>query len=126
MSSRWRWLPATTPPRRDLLDQIAAVGGLSPTNLANLKIKRLARLGRDAELLRLPGLADVVLTRPPAPIRDAILAAIYGTALAAPLEAGDLQLARQSLISVGAFVLPLVEGPPGSSDSAARPSPWPP
>jgi hypothetical protein len=32
----------------DLLDQIAAVGGVSPTNLANLKIKRLARLGRDA------------------------------------------------------------------------------
>jgi hypothetical protein len=96
----------------DLLDQISAVGGLSPTNLANLKIKRLARLGRDAELLRLPGLADIVLTRPPAPIRNAILAAIYGTALAAPLEAGDLQLARQSLISAGTFVLPLLDGGP--------------
>jgi hypothetical protein len=94
----------------DLLDQIAAVGGLSPANLANLKIKRLARLGRDAELLRLPGLADVVLSRPPAPIRDAILAAIYGTALMAPLEADDLQLARQSLIREGVFVLPLLEG----------------
>ena len=94
----------------DLLDQLAAVGGLSPANLANLKIKRLARLGRDAELLRLPGLADVVLSRPPAPIRDAILAAIYGTALAAPLEAGDLQLARQSLVREGTFVLPLLEG----------------
>lgn len=96
----------------DLLDQIAAVGGLSPANLANLKIKRLARLGRDAELLRLPGLADVVLSGPPTPIRDAILAAIYGTAVAAPLEAGDLQLARQSLISAGTFVLPLLEGGP--------------
>lgn len=93
----------------DLLDQIADVGGLSPANLANLKIKRLARLGQDAELLRLPGLADVVLSRPPAPIRDAILAAIYGTALAAPLEVGDLQLARQSLVTEGTFVLPLLE-----------------
>ena len=97
----------------DLLDQIAAVGGLSPANLANLKIKRLARLGRDAELLRLPGLADVVLSRPPAPIRDAILAAIYGTALAAPLEAGDLQLARQSLISAGHSSCHSWRGPAG-------------
>jgi hypothetical protein len=93
----------------DLLDQIAAVGGISPTNLANLRIKRLARLGRDAELLRLPGLADVVLTRPPAPIKDAILAAIYGTALARPLEAGDLQLARNRLIKAGEFVPSLLE-----------------
>jgi hypothetical protein len=97
----------------DLLDQIAVVGGLSPANLANLKIKRLARLGRDAELLRLPGLADVVLSRPPTPIRDAILAAIYGTSLAAPLEAGDLQVARHSLVSAGTFVLPLLDGPAG-------------
>lgn len=96
----------------DLLDQIAAVGGLSPANLANLKIKRLARLGRDAELLRLPGLADIVLTRPPMPIRDAILAAIYGTAMAAPLERGDLQLARQNLISTGALVPPLLDAGP--------------
>lgn len=98
----------------DLIDQITAAGGLSPANLTNLKIKRLARLGRDAELLRLPGLADVVLTRPPAPIRDAILAAVYGTKLAAPLEAGDFQSARRSLISAGAFVTPLLEsGPTG-------------
>ena len=96
----------------DLLDQIAAVGGLSPANLVNLKIKRLARLGRDAELLRLPGLNDVVLSRPPAPIRDAILAAIYGTALADPLEAGNLPLARQNLFSVGALVQALLSGGP--------------
>jgi len=94
----------------DLLDQIAAAGGLSPTNLVNLKIKRLARLGYDAELLRLPGLNDVVLSRPPAPIRDAILTAIYGTALAAPLEAGNLPLARQSLFGVGALVQALLSG----------------
>jgi hypothetical protein len=95
---------------RNLLDQIAAVGGLSPANLTNLKIKRLARLGRDSELMRLPGLADVVLSRPPTPIRDAILAAVYGTALSAPLEGGDLLLARRNLISAGTFVLPLLDG----------------
>jgi hypothetical protein len=96
----------------DLLDQIAAAGGLSPANLVNLKIKRLARLGYDAELLRLPGLNDVVLSRPPAPIRDAILTAIYGTALADPLEAGSLPLARQNLFSVGALVQALLSGGP--------------
>ena len=96
----------------DLLDQIAAAGGLSPANLVNLKIKRLARLGYDAELLRLPGLNDVVLSRPPTPIRDAILTAIYGTSLAAPIETGNLPLARQSLFSVGALVQALLSGGP--------------
>lgn len=101
---------------RDIIDQIAAAGGLSPANLANLKIKRLARLGMDAELLRLPGLADVVLTRPPTPIRDAILAAVYRSALATPVEADDLRLARQSLMGAGTFVQPLLNG--GSADLA--------
>lgn len=96
----------------DLLDQIAGAGGLSPANLVNLKIKRLSRLGYDAELLRLPGLNDVVLSRPPAPIRDAILTAIYGTSLAAPIEAGNLPLARQSLFSLGALVQALLGGRP--------------
>jgi hypothetical protein len=96
----------------DLLDQIAVAGGLSPANLMNLKIKRLARLGYDAELLRLPGLNDVMLSRPPAPIRDAILTAIYGIALADPLDAGDFPLARQNLFSVGALVQALMSGGP--------------
>lgn len=94
----------------DLLDQITAAGGLSPVNLTNLKIKRLARLGLDAELLRLPGLTDVVRTRPPAPIMDAILTAVYGTALAVPVAAGDLQRARQNLLIEGTIVAPLLQG----------------
>jgi hypothetical protein len=92
----------------ELLEQITAAGGLSPANLTNLKIKRLARLGRDAELLRLPGLADVVLTHPPTPIKDAILAAIYSTTIAAALETGDLKLAAQTLQDASTFVLPLL------------------
>jgi hypothetical protein len=103
----------------ELLDQLAAAGGLSPANLVNLKIKRLARLGHDAELLRLPGLNDIALSRPPTPIRDAILAAIYGDALAAPLEAGDLPLARQSLFSAGPLIPVLLnEGLAGLSAEA--------
>jgi hypothetical protein len=91
-----------------LLDQIAMMGGMDAANLANLKIKRLSRLGRDADLLQLPGLADIALSHPPTPIKDAILAAIYGTVLATPLETGDVQLARQNL-SGETLVLPLLE-----------------
>jgi hypothetical protein len=103
----------------DLLDQIAAAGGLSPANLVNLKIKRLARLGHDAELLRLPGLNDIALSRPPAPIRDAILAAIYGDVVAGPLEAGNLQLARQGLFSVGVLIPALLDGGPAGLSAEA-------
>jgi hypothetical protein len=94
----------------DLLDQLSAAGGLSSVNLAHLRIKRLARLGRDAELLRLAGLEDVVLAGPPAPIKDAILAAIFATVLATPLEAGDLASAEDSLRDAGRLVPALLSG----------------
>lgn len=91
-----------------LLDQLADSGGISATNLAHLKIKRLSRLGLDGELLRMPGLTDVVLAGPPTPVRDAVLAAIYNRVVAAPLTAGDLNAAREHLIEAGAFVPALV------------------
>jgi hypothetical protein len=87
-----------------LLDQLAASGGISATNLAHLQIKRLSRLGLDSELLRMPGLTDVVLADPPVPVRDAVLAAIYTRVVAEPLTAGDLGDARESLIEGGALV----------------------
>ena len=65
-----------------LLEQLAASGGLSATNLVHLRVKRLARLGRDGELLRMAGLADVVVANPPVPIKDAVLAAIYSQTVA--------------------------------------------
>jgi hypothetical protein len=91
-----------------LLDHLAASGGLSATNLAHLRIKRLARLGRDSELLRMPGLADVVIADPPAPVKDAVLAAIYELVVAEPVTAGDLRAARENLIEAGTFVPPLL------------------
>ena len=87
-----------------LLDQLAASGGISATNLAHLQIKRLSRLGLDRELLRMPGLSDVVLADPPIPVRDAVLAATYAGIVAEPLTAGDLRAARESLIEGGALV----------------------
>jgi hypothetical protein len=87
-----------------LLDQLAASGGLNATNLAHLHIKRMSRLGLDSELLRMPGLSDVVLADPPLPVRDAVLAAIYSCVVAEPLTAGGLNAARESLIEGGALV----------------------
>ncbi|BEL10791.1 hypothetical protein Q0Z83_089820 [Actinoplanes sichuanensis] len=94
-----------------ILEQLAASGGINASNLCHLRIKRLARLGRTGELLRLPDLADVALTHPPTPVRDAILSAVFTMALADPLAAGDLQLARARLIEVGALVPALIDGP---------------
>ena len=91
-----------------LLEQLAVSGGLSATNLVHLRVKRLARLGRDGELLRMAGLADVVVANPPVPIKDAVLAAIYSQTVAEPLSQGDLAAARSRLIDVGMLVPSLI------------------
>lgn len=59
----------------ELLDEMAALGGFSPINLAYLRVHRLSRLGRDGELLRLPALDDVISSRPPRVVAEEILAA---------------------------------------------------
>ncbi len=94
-----------------ILDQLTATGGLNATNISHLRIKRLAKLGRGSEMLRLPDLVDVVTTRPPIPVRDAIVGAVYATALAEPLSTGDLETARTRLIEAGSMVPALMEGP---------------
>lgn len=99
-----------SPASANLLEQLSSTGGLTAANLLNLRIKRLARLGRDEELLRLPGLANVADTMPPAPIRDAILAAIYDARIAGPLDAGDLAEARMALFGEGQLVRALAAG----------------
>lgn len=94
-----------------ILDQLSATGGLSAPNVAHLRIKRLSRLGRNSELLRLPELPDVAITRPPTPVRDAILTAVFVTVLAEPLASGDLERARFRLIEAGTLVPALMDGP---------------
>lgn len=102
-----------------LYDQLTATGGLSAANLAHLRIKRLARLGRDSELLRLPELVDVVATDPPLPVKDAVLAAIYSTALAEPIASGDIDKAQNALIDVGSVVPWLAEARAGDLGTEA-------
>src|SRR5690606_15211965 len=65
-----------------VLEQLAATGGLGGANVNNLRIKRLARLGRNDEILKLPALADVAATDPPTPVRDAIFVALYHDSIA--------------------------------------------
>lgn len=93
------------------LEQLQASGGLTALNVANLRIKRLARLGRDHDLLDLPDLPDVVTAVPPVPVTDAILTALYTTAVTEPLAAGDLPTARRRLIDRGTVVPALMRQP---------------
>lgn len=59
----------------ELLDELTAAGGISPLNLAYLRAHRLGRLGRSGELLRMPEFDDIVASRPPADVAEAILGA---------------------------------------------------
>lgn len=94
----------------DLLNQLAAVGNLSGQNIAYLRLGRLARLGRHAELLALPDLGDIAASDPPVPVKDAILTALYNTHLQESLTAGDLPTARELLIECGQPVPKLLRG----------------
>lgn len=93
---------------RVVLDHLAATGGMTAFNLANLRIKRLDRLGKSEELLGSPDLADVIRQNPPVPVKEAILNAVYA-ALEEPLADSDLPAARQRLQERGRFVPDLLD-----------------
>lgn len=95
---------------KDVLEQLSATSGITASNLANLKVKRLDRLGRSRDVLALPGLLDVVRQDPPAPVKEAVLNAVYAVALEEPLTASDLQTAQDGLIVSGRFVPDLMHG----------------
>ncbi|MCH9732749.1 MAG: hypothetical protein K0U84_24320 [Actinomycetia bacterium] len=90
-----------------LLDRLSG-NGLSGGNFANLVIKRLSRLGSYGELLRLPGLKSVAHSDPPGPVKDAILAATYYQLIESPLDANDVESAKEALLDRGDLVPPLV------------------
>ncbi|MFF2818998.1 hypothetical protein ACFVT9_26170 [Kitasatospora cineracea] len=80
-----------------LLEQITRRGGLSPANLIGLRLKLLAVCGRDADLLRLPGLDRALLLEPPREVKEYVLAAVYGAVLGPVLEAEGLVAAVRAL-----------------------------
>jgi hypothetical protein len=80
-----------------VLDQLVAQGGITATNLAYLRIKRLDRLGRSKDLLSMDGLANVLRQDPPLPVKEAVLNAIYSALLEEPLRRGDVTAACDAL-----------------------------
>ncbi|SER47678.1 protein DpdD [Streptomyces qinglanensis] len=100
-----------------VLDHLEAAG-INAANLANLKIKRLDRLGRSEELLQLSELADVVQQDLPLPVREAILNAVYA-ALERPLAEGDLPAARARLEEQGRIVSDLLNTAGGNLGTPA-------
>ncbi|MEU4517444.1 hypothetical protein AB0F52_01865 [Amycolatopsis sp. NPDC024027] len=95
-----------------ILAQIVAKGGLTASNLAHLRIKRLDRLGRSSELLALPELPGVLLQDPPVRVREAVLNAVHQTVLAELLDLGNITAAWENLRDLEP-VLPLpVHDPP--------------
>lgn len=94
-----------------ILDQLRDTGGLDASNLAYLTIKRLNRLGKDAEIQALPRLADVIRQEPPAPVREALLESLYFSAVEDHLAAGDLDVAIQVLRDTGTHLEQLLNGP---------------
>lgn len=99
---------------QDLLEQLAAAGGLTATNLAHLRLKRLDRLGASNKVLAFPNLPDIVHQDPPAAVKAAILNAVYTVALEEPLATRDLDAAKEGLITHGRVVPELLGGDPRS------------
>src|ERR1022692_2731481 len=84
-----------------VLDQLSAQGGITATNLAYLRIKRLDCLGRSEDLLSMPGLPQVMRQDPPLPVKEAVLNAVYSTVLEEPLQLGDVAVACALLRDAG-------------------------
>ncbi|MEY9211932.1 protein DpdD [Thermobifida halotolerans] len=83
----------------EVLEQLAARGGLGATNLAHLRIKRLDRLGLSEELLALPGLNSVLRQNPPLPVKEAVLNAVHSAIVAEPLSRDGLVATRDALFN---------------------------
>ncbi|MEU8800777.1 protein DpdD [Spirillospora sp. NPDC048819] len=92
-----------------IYQQIVNRGGINATNLAHLRIKRFDRLGLSSELLSMPRLSYVLAQNPPRPVKEAVLNAVYTTALAAPLDDGDIDAAVAALSNIR-ISLPVREG----------------
>jgi hypothetical protein len=103
-----------------VLEQLAAQGGITAANLAYLRIKRLDRLGRSNDLLSMDGLANVLRQDPPLPVKEAVLNAVYSTALEDPLQRGDVTAAFDALRDVDPpLPLPVHDGIAQYGDEAA-------
>ncbi|MFA4897328.1 MULTISPECIES: protein DpdD [Microbacterium] len=74
-----------------LLQEIETVGGISHENVAFLQIRRMARLGRDAELLAHGSLPTLVYAEPPQLVREGILGAWMRVHLDRPIVERNIE-----------------------------------
>ena len=91
-----------------LLHDIESYGGISLENVAFLQLRRLARLGKDAELLAHGSLPTLVYAEPPQLVREGVLAAWARANVARPLGPADIDTAVGAIQSARPDVAMLV------------------
>jgi hypothetical protein len=92
-----------------LLREIETNGGVSHENVAFLQVRRLARLGKDQELLAHGSLPTLVYVDPPRLVREGVLAAWARVNLARPMRADDVDAALGAIREANPDVAMLVD-----------------
>lgn len=92
-----------------LLQEIETLGGISHENVAFLQIRRLARLGRDAELLAHGSLPTLVYAEPPRLVREGILGAWTRVSVEPPLAEEQIDDAIERIRAANPDVAMLVD-----------------
>lgn len=92
-----------------LLQEIETLGGISHENVAFLQVRRLARLGKDAELLAHGSLPTLVNAEPPRLVREGILGAWTRVHLPRPIREPDVGQAIKAVRTARPDVAMLVD-----------------
>ena len=82
-----------------ILSEIESIGGISHENIAFLRLRRLARLGLDEELLSSPSLPSLVYSEPPFLVREAVLGAWARRQVLPILDTEGAEAAREVVVS---------------------------
>ncbi|MGV9862632.1 protein DpdD [Rhodococcus koreensis] len=81
----------------EILQQIDKLGGITATNLAALKIRRLDKLGHSRALLDYDGLVDVLLQHVSGTVYESVLNALWTEFVEDPVSRGDVDNALATL-----------------------------
>ncbi|MBA3431011.1 MAG: hypothetical protein H0U16_05965 [Actinobacteria bacterium] len=92
-----------------LLQEIENVGGISHENVAFLRVRRLAQLGREADLLADGSLSALVYTEPPFLVREAVLGAWARTKILPLLASAGVEATLRAISDGGADIAMLVD-----------------
>lgn len=81
----------------EILQQIESVGGITATNLAALRIRRLDKLGQSRSLLDYEGLTDVLLQHVSGAVHESVLNALWTEFVEDPVSRGEVDDALAAL-----------------------------